>query len=252
MPYRRRYRRRPFRRRRRRWRRRRRMNPRRRRNRTSTARMSPLIVSDQCYVKLRAIIRTTQGQLPFVTNVYGNGFNTSQLNDIDNLPIGLQRWSSFFQSYQILGSKITVSLINHEADGVQPRRMALYPYVQGSSSPAPGNAREAAELPYSRFSLYRGHEQSKGASIRNFMSTNKMFGQKSPWSRVSTETTGSFVFGSENIITPPDALWLWNIRIETPDNSLGAENPAPRQVYCFMTYYCRFFERRQINEQFYG
>lgn len=203
-------------------------------------RASPLVVSDQAYTKLRANILMTPLGAPEGITVPGNSFLDDDLSNKGLLPVGLERWSRFYGSYTIAATKIMISPIFIDPSAGFPIQYGLYP--RSGDSLATSDIDEIPEFPYSRYTLYRGPGQSKGQMLSNFMSTNKILGQKSPYTRVSDELTGDF---SPTIIQDPSVTWAWNYLIKKVDGSdLEPTELQNIRVQTKITYYIRFHNRK--------
>lgn len=202
-------------------------------------RARPLIVSDQAYTKLRANIIGPVGPTGGV-QIGGNYFQAETFTgNLAVLPVGLQRYAEFYSQYNVLGTKISVSPIwNNPAVGV-PLQYSLYP--RNENDQAVTVPREVAELPYSRFNLYRGPQQSRGQVLSSFMNTNKITGQKTPYARIEDQVSGEF---SGSAIIAPARIWIWEIGVTAADGTtLSIDQRASLLLQVRVTYYVRFFGR---------
>lgn len=145
-------------------------------------------------------------------------------------PAGFNQWQSQYSHYRVLWSKIKITPWS-ATTADSPNIWNLYPC--NSSSPFTNTIKTSSSQPYGKQMLSWVNTQGiKGASIQNFMTTRKIWGDRTEFDTVYQAA----------VTANPAAPWFWIIDAETIDAtnfSTSAEG-----VYVEITYGC-YFEGRQ-------
>jgi hypothetical protein len=204
----------------------------------------PLIVSDQCYTKLKAVYLTLpdSGAPDTIVpeSINGNFFQQGLVTDQSENPIGLQRYGSLYTQYTVLGTRLSVEPIWNDPSLAIPIQWGFYPRNEGDG--VLDSVNTVGEFPYSRWTVYRGPTQSNGQRMSSFMSTNKIMGQKTPYARIEDEVSGEF---SGSAILEPARTWYWDLFVGNLNgNALTEAQRTALNWSIKITYYVRFFGRR--------
>ena len=194
---------------------------------------APSGISDRTFVKLRyatiyeSTTTTAIGQHLF----RGNSIFDPDQTGTGHQPLGYDQWTAFYDKYLVLGSQISVQVINESAGeqcylGVLPKNEA----------DAVANHDTLAEKPYVRM-LYQGVEGS-GQAVRRtklYMSTKKIFGLR----RVGTDNTDYTAVNNTN----PANVWFWHIYSQSADGNTS----VTQRIIVGLKYYVVFFDRKGLS-----
>ncbi len=191
---------------------RKRKRKRRKKNQISSVRIPGIIMPDTAYVKLRfsnsylrVVSGTTVDQLTFV----GNGLFDPDLTLSSGQFGGYSQWMSFFDKYEIVGSRMSIQLVNLAS---RPFYCTLSPKNISSTS----GINSSIEQRYTkRRTIGNIANANAQKSISSYMNTKKLIGRHVS----SVNFTGT-------LTSNPFHQWYWQVTCESVEPLPAAGIPA--------------------------
>ena len=184
---------------------------------------SGTILPDTAYVKL--VYKEIHSQAGSIapTRIFSvNGIGVTNQTVPTGQPLGHDQWGNFYDSYQVLASKIKQKVVIGQ--GGTAMGLVIYP----SNTSIASSFDNAIELPYSK-SKYIGSSDSKSVQVlTNYIACKKLIG-------IPIEDAG---FRSTFGLNPVTQLF-WQTRL----TSLDKISNVTAFVITEITYYCKFFDR---------
>lgn len=207
----------------------------------------PYITADQAFVKLKynETVNMSGTAVLSVRNVFrGNSAYDPNQTGVGRQPEGYDKWcaaSALYNRCLVYGSKITVTAMNLSTS--LATHVMVIPFAKPT---ALGNITFSGlmTLPYARYKLITpvGTGSGSVAKVSHYMSTGKIlkkgFQFDKDYSHPYNNNPGV------DAVTPEDYQWFWHVINSADSNS----NPNAT-FWVQLTYYCKFFERNEINDE---
>lgn len=190
-------------------------------------------LADTAFVKFHYTERvdlTSQNVTSYNYFVFrGNSVYDPNFTGGGHQPTGYDQWTAFYLNYCVYASKISVSF--NSGDGTETDSIVAYVFPDTSSS-YPGPTVVLEENPYVRYRFLQTEFQAPKSSrtIRNFMTTKKMWGRN-----VGTDLE---YFGAA-YNSNPAYPWFWQIVLLNPYQVLTPHY----HLHVRITYYTKLYTR---------
>ena len=195
----------------------------------------PSVIGDSTLVKLRY---TGVFALASAGGVVDNRvFRGNSIFDPDQAlgggqPMGFDEWKSFYQRYQVTASSMKIAVTTFP--GASAQVGAILYVVPTDSATAISGILQPLELPYSKYKVI-SPIQSTPVYINNYISTKVKFGYTK-----GIEQEDDL---SASVSTNPIEQFYWNMGL----GSLDGTNALTVNALVTLTYYVRFFDRKDLN-----
>lgn len=179
------------------------------------------------YTRVETVSLTSTSPIKTI-KVKGNGLYNPNVSGIfNNQPNYFDKWSAFYYTYYVGGSKIEATATDTSQFGqASPMRWVLIPTTNESLAVA--NATSISDM---KGAQYR--QRNHRVRLNAFRKTNSMFGHR----------TGSEEDYKATVSTDPINQWYWQLKSEYT----GVEQII--DVYVKVTYYVKFSDPKPINDE---
>lgn len=207
---------------------------RRKRNRQrSSVRIPGLIMPDTAYVKLRYNneyrFESTLDNHRFV--FVGNGVYDPDLTLSTARPGGFDQWMAFYDSYEVIGSRITLKCTNMIA---RPFIITLIPKNFNSST----GINSILEQRYSKYRIMGVPNNSNSTeTLSSYMKTRKIIGRQ--------DNSINFL---GNITNNPSHAWYWQIEIEGMETAVPPAINLKLVLRVTITFDVKFSNRNLVKD----
>jgi len=192
------------------------------------------LVPDQLYTKLRF-----NDIIDLTNEVVDNRAFTFAMNGIHECligvggqPLGKDQWGNFYQRYQVLGSKLSITLLSGSGTGNTPRaEICLYPTSDGTALSFPS----CKEQPYMKHRYLTGGQNNWMGKISQFITTKKLQG------RIANDNNYTALL-PEGISNNPVTTLFWQVVLATLD-----PNEDINHYLSFdLTYYVKLYQPKSL------
>ncbi len=208
-----------------------------------TTRIFKPIMSDRTNVHLKVSSLVT---FAFLSTSFYQGYKGNDLVNPGNgtwvnQPAGFIDWMQFYHRFRVLGSKITMQMIN-DGDNARNRGIwvCVYPTLLSDPSSLSGGYINAMAQPYARGRFVGAPTGQDKVTLVNFISTSKFW--------------GSNVLFDDNftgiVDTSPVNQWYWGIVCSGLSDG-GTEYPILTFVVT-IEYHCILYDRSPVTMTFPG
>lgn len=161
---------------------------------------------------------------------------------------GVNEWDNFYGKYRVNACKITCKFIKTITSSTYSdqlfQQISVVPASEDTLTTMLADSEVQSQTDkYSRYSLLGSANSSAGVkTLKNFMSTKKIFGWKYPSIDGGESVVGDMISG-----TFPTQLWYWVIKLAPLDGALAAGQTADCYIQVNITYYVEMFDRRDTD-----
>lgn len=196
----------------------------------------PTGVPDRMSLKLKyeTIINMTSAGSTAVQVFRGNSLFDPDYTGVGTQPLGYDQWSNFYERYKVNASKMMISFsATSDSNIAATLLLNLTPNGGTSNTPDTRAYYEWGTTAYNRNKLVG--LMSGGSPIvymKNYVSTQKIWGEKTTSDEYSALITSN-----------PARVWFWVFQV---DAMSGGGAATTGLVKCTITYYCEFYDRKQL------
>lgn len=194
-------------------------------------RMSPFIVPDVAFVKLKyqtQVAFAAAGSVPQLHAFALNGMYDPDLTFTGHQPRGFDQYAAFYTKYEVRASRISMLIINNSTVAA---KLAILPV--SSSASVPSDVDGMMEQPYCKWKLVNGNASQNVSRLTHFSTTKKITSRNID----SVNYTASFTAN-------PAITHSWNILCE----ALDGVSTTDVQVIFVVTYYARCYARKVLGQ----
>ncbi len=186
------------------------------------------ISPDTLYTKLKYTATNTSSATAAFAYIYSlNSAFDPDVTGIGGQPLGFDQYSTLYNKYQVMGSKISVKMINDST--TVSILAALYP----STSSSPVTYSEGAEQKYSQWRyINNSHGANNMKTMSKYLSVRKLIGR-------NTNSQNFTALSSAN----PASRQYWIIT----GRSLDGIAAATAYFFVDITYYIKWFDRTALT-----
>lgn len=187
------------------------------------------LISDRIFVKLQySEIVLISGAVTSEYVYRGNSVFDPNFTGVGAQPTGFDQWASLYENYRVHGSSPVMRVANL---GTVATAITATPSVSSSGA---STYLDTISTPFSRNRLIGPATGMGIGTVKNFMKTVKMVGEK--------------IFNNDNyaagVTGNPTSSWFWILGFFSMD---GATN-MNISVEIKITYYTEFFKRKQLDQ----
>lgn len=189
-----------------------------------------LVYSDQFTIE--------PGQFTYGAQIMaGNSVYDPDTSGIGHQPRGYDQWSVFYNKYRVYASGIKVHFFSDRSSSEGLTNVWIMPTSEEPSGLSYGIA-SINENPYGKSGALVPYVGKGTTFMKHYMSTMKIFGEKSISEDGYEGRTGNFATGAD-----PENLWWWTIGGQSVNN-----DNLRMHATITMTYYVEFFDRKSLSE----
>lgn len=192
------------------------------------------LVPDQLYTKLRFndYLDLTNEQVPVRSFTFAmNGIHECLIG-VGGQPLGKDQWGAFYQRYQVLASKISVTLLSGSGSGNTPRaEICVYPSNESTAVGFPS----CKEQPYMRQRYLTGGQNNWMGKISQYITVRKLQG------RVSEDNNYTGVL-PEGVSNNPVTQLFWQVVMST----LNPQENLNHYLSFDIIYYVKLYQPKTL------
>lgn len=201
----------------------------------STIVRAPSGIGDQVFVKLHysdvVSLEALAGAFAQINYRANSAFDPEAAVG-GNQPLGYDQWETFFMRYQVIGCAINLQCIMNAS--LSPPSHATVAIVPTDTTVTLNSMEQAVEFPYARSKIQSAFS-NRPTFLKAYLSTARKLGYAKG---ISQEPSLSAL-----TTTNPSEQWFWNICLQALDNA----SDVKIQCRVKLTYYIRFFDRRDLQ-----
>jgi len=192
------------------------------------------LVPDQLYTKLRFndsldLTNDLQSSRSFAFAM--NGIHECLIG-VGGQPLGKDQWGAFYQRYQVLASKMSITILSGAGVGNSPRaEICLYPTSDAIALSFPS----CKEQPYMRHRYLTGGQNNWMGKISQYITTRKLQG------RVSEDNNYTGVL-PEGLSNNPVTQLFWQVVVRTLDPGDFLDHYISFDI----TYFVKLYQPRSL------
>lgn len=162
----------------------------------------------------------------------GNSVYDPDVSGVGHQPMGYDQWSQFYKKYRVYASSIRVQFYSDQTAAAGLTNVWILPTPEEPSAVTYGIA-SLSENPYAKTGALVPYVGKGTVLLKNYMTTNKMYGEKLINENEYEGLTGNLGTGSD-----PINKWFWSVGGETVTGDV-----LKIRATVTMTYYVEFFDR---------
>jgi len=192
------------------------------------------LVPDQIYTKLRFndSIDITNSVISERAFTFAQNGIHECLIGVGGQPLGKDQWGAFYQRYQVLASKMAITILSGSGVGNSPRaEICLYPSNEATALGFPS----CKEQPYMRQRYLTGGQNNWMGKVSQYITTRKLQGRVSDDNNYTAQLP-------DGVSNNPVTTLFWQVVVST----LDVQENLDHYISFDITYYVKLYQPKSL------